>query len=275
MRRIVIIGTALAALFCVGAAYAAGDFNSYTANDTLSPSKAGTSSKPSPFALHETYTAKGNNGHEAGPLTRIVEGFYGVVRHAKGFPVCTAKMINTAGSTNGTWNKVCPKGSAIASGPVESLFVAATTPGGPGTPCNPYLYIYNGGPGVQVDFFTEYPFAPGPQYTCAGGAVKTGAAAAYSASVKQVGHYLVIDTKLPPNTSTSAGGLTGVYASLIKLDLLYKQLTKKINGKTVAYQASVGCSHGRRPYYYTFYAQNYQGQSPSTQTTTINRVGNC
>jgi hypothetical protein len=275
LKRTIVIGTALAALVGVGGAYGAGDFNSYTATATFSPSKAGSPANPSPLGMQQVWTANGNGGNEAGPLTRIVAKFYGMVGDGKDFPVCTAKMINDAGSTNGTWNKVCPKGSVIAQGPVESLFVAANTPGGPGAPCNPYLYIYNGGQGVQVDFFAEFPFAPGRQYTCAGGAVKTGSAAAYNVPVKRQGGYMVADAKLPPNVSTSAGGLTGVYASLIKYDLTFNKLTKKVRGKTVAYAASIACKNGKRPYSFTFYAQDYQGHSPSTQVTTISHTARC
>ena len=273
MRRIIIIGAAAAVLIGAGAAYGAGGFNSYTASNTFSPSGAGSLAKPSPFARHEVYTAQGN-GQQAGPLTHIVERFYGVVTDGKDFPVCTAKMINSAGNTKG-WNKVCPKGSIIAQGPVRSLFVPSNSPSGPAVPCNPYLYVFNGGQGVQVDFFTEFPFAPGPQYNCAGGAVKTGAAAAYNTYLTRRGGYLVDTVPLPANVSTSAGGLTGIYASLIKLDLTYKKLTKKVHGKTVAYEASIACRKGQRPYSYTFTAQNYQGQSPSTETKTVSHSSKC
>lgn len=275
MRRIAITGTLLVVLVSVGAAYAAGGFNAYTATAAFLPRQAGSSAKPSPFAMHQIWTAKGNSGNEAGPLTRIVAKIYGVVGDGKDFPVCTAKMINNAGSRDGSWNKVCPAGSLVGQGPVQSLFVPASRPSGPGAACNPYLYVYNGGQGVQVDFFTEFPFAPGPQYTCAGGAVKTGSAAAYNVSLKRQGGYLVADARLPANISTSAGGLTGVYASLIKYDLTFRKLTRKVKGKTVAYAASIACKQGRRPYSFTFVAQDYQGQSPGTQTTTVSHTSKC
>jgi hypothetical protein len=273
LRRIIIIGAAAAVLIGAGAAYGAGDFNSYTVSNTVSPSGAGSSARPSPFARHEVYTAQGN-GQEAGPITHIVEKFYGVVTDGKDFPVCTAKMINDAGNTKG-WNRVCPKGSIVAQGPVQSLFVPSNSPTGAAVPCNPYLYVYNGGQGVQVDFFTEPPFAPGPQYTCAGGAVKTGAAAAYNVYYQRQGGYEVVTVPVPPNASTSAGGLPGIYASLIKLDLTYKKLTKKVHGKTVSYEASIACKKGQRPYSYTFTARNYQGQSPSSETTTVSHSSKC
>jgi hypothetical protein len=266
---------ALAVLASAAVAYAASsDFNSYTANATFSPSKAGSKLKPVASGWHEVWTAHGNNGHETAPLTKIVTKIYGVVFDGKDFPVCTAAMINNAGNAGG-WNRVCPKGSQVGGGPVNSLFVPAPSPSGPGTPCNPYETLYNAGQGKRTIFFEEYPYAPGPQYTCAGGTVPTGSAAAYTETYRVSGGYEVINTPLPPNVSTSAGGLSGVYASLVKLNLTYPTLTRKVRGKKVSYQSSVACKAGKRPYSFTFSAQNYQGQSPPTQTTTVSGKASC
>ena len=276
MRRIIIASTAALVLIGAVAAYAASsDFNSYTAKATFSPSAAGSPAHPTLSGWHEVWTAHGNNGHETAPLKHIVTKLYGIRWDGKDFPVCTAAMINNAGSKNGSWNKVCPKGSQIGGGPVNSLFVPATSPNGPGVPCNPYEAVYNAGQGKRTIFFEEAPFAPGPQYTCAGGSVKTGAAAAYTETYKVTGGYEVLDTPLPPNVSTSAGGLTGVYASLVKLNVTFPKLTRKVKGKTVSYQESVACKAGKRPYSFTFTAQNYQGQSPSSQTTTVSGRAKC
>jgi hypothetical protein len=276
LRRIIIASTAAVVLAGAVAAYAASsDFNSYTASATFSPGKAGSKAQPSLSGWHELWTAQGTNGHATAPLTHIVAKLYGIRWDGKDFPVCTATMINNAGSKNGTWNKVCPKGSQIGGGPVNSLFVPATSPNGPGVPCNPYETTYNAGRGKRTVFFEEYPFAPGTQYTCAGGQVKTGAAAAYTETYTVQGGFEVLDTPLPPNVSTAAGGLTGVYASLQKLDVTFPKLTRKVKGKTVSYQESVACKAGKRPYSFTFTAQNYQGQSPATQTTTVSGSTKC
>jgi hypothetical protein len=271
----IISGVAMAVLVGAGAAFAAsGAFNSYTATQTFS-SSVGSPKHPSPMGFHEVWTAKGLNGHNAAPITKVVSKIYGMRTNGGKFPTCTAKQINHAGSTKGTWNKVCPKGSLIASGPVNSLFEPynnATASGAPA--CNPYLTIYNGGQGTQTFFFSEYPFAPGTQYTCLNGAVHTGAAAAYTGYVTQPSaanhNTWSIKIPLPASVSTMAGGINGVYASLIKLDVNYKKLTKKVNGKTVGYAESIGSKNGTRPYSFTFSAQNYAGQSPQTQTTTVN-----
>jgi hypothetical protein len=276
LRRFIVVITAAAVLLGAVAAYAASsDFNTYTASLGFAPGKAGTPAKPSPYAMREVWTAKGTNGHQAGPLTRIVRKIYGVRWDGKDFPVCTAKMINDAGSKDKSWNKVCPKGSLLGGGPVNALFVPANNPNSAGVPCNPYETVYNGGQGKRTIFFEEAPFAPGPQYTCAGGAVQTGAAAAYTETYSVKGGATVLDAPQPPATSTAAGGLPGVYSALLKLDLKFPKLTKKVKGKTVSYQSSVACKAGKRPYSLTFTAQNYAGQSPPTQTTTISHKVSC
>ena len=279
MRRTIIIGAALAALLGGGIAYAAStDFNSYTATETFSPNHAGTTKAPSALAIHELWTAKGNNGHNTAPLTKIVAKIYGMKTDGKDFPTCTASQINSAGTKNGSWNKVCPKGSLIGQGPVNSVLVSPNGPTSHGVPCNPYLYIYNGGQGSQVFFFTETPFAPSTAYTCVGGAVKTGSAPAYEGTITQPsssnGNTWTLTIPLPTTVSTNAGK-TGLYASLEKLNVNYGKLTEKKNGKTIAYGASVACKSGKRPWSFTFYAQNYKGQSPTTQTTTVPGTQSC
>ena len=56
--------------------------------------------------------------------------------------------------------------------------------------------------------------------------------------------------------STSAGGLTGTYASLVKLNLTFPKKTKKVRGKTVSYASSVACKGGKRTVEVTFTAEN-------------------
>jgi hypothetical protein len=183
-------------------------------------------------------------------------------------------MINNAGNSKG-WNKVCPKGSLIGQGPVNSEFVSPNPPYSVAGQCNPYLYIYNGGPKTQVFFFVEGNDSPNPsKYTCLGGAVPTGSAPAYNGNISYSGKTWVLTIPLPATVSTSAGG-TGTYASLLHLHVVYGNVTKKVHGKTVAYGESVGCSHNSRPWSFTFTAQNYNGRSPHTQTSTVSGSQKC
>ena len=282
MKRTIIIGAALAVLAGGGIAFAAGDFNSYTATQTFSPAAAGSKAHPSPFGTSEHWVAKGTNGANTAPLIKVVAKVYGEVTNGKDFPTCTAAKINAAGSSpKHNWNKACPGGETgpamIASGPVESQLESPSGVGG-GVPCDPYLYIYNGGQGSQVFFFTETPFAPSSKYTCVHGKVTTGSAPAYTGTITQAssgnGDMWTLTIPLPTTVSTNAGG-TGLYASLEKLDVNYAKKTTKKNGKTVAYGASFACKGGQRPYSFTFTAQNYAGKSPHTQTVTISHTASC
>ncbi len=109
--------------------------------------------------------------------------------------------------------------------------------------------------------------------TCA--TAKTGTScAAYSGTLSKSGKDAVQTIKLPGCASTDAAGLH-LYAALQKLDVTYKKLTVKKSGKTIGYAESVACSNGQRPYSFTFTAQNFKGQSPSTQTTTISGKQKC
>jgi hypothetical protein len=233
-----IIGAAAVAVLAVaGVAYAAA-FNNYTAKLAFSPSKAGSKSKPSPLSHTETLGASGVGGNRAAPLVDIKTTIYGIRSNAGNFPTCSASKIT---SNPAKWDKACPKGSLVATGPVNAM-LGPTDLSKPGSPCNPFLHVYNGGKGKLVFFFVIIP----PKYTCA--TLQTGASAPYIGHVKQVGNNLVTDVPLPPDVSTKAGGLTGVYGSLIKEKLSYKKLTKKVKGKTVGYQESFACKNGKRPY---------------------------
>lgn len=279
MRRIITIGTGLALLIGAAVAIAAtSQFNGYTATETFSPNHAGTATKPSPFSITEDWRAHGNNGHDTAPLVKIVAKIYGMKTDGKDFPTCTAAKINAAGNSHG-WNKACPGGETgpalIGQGPVNALFVAGSQPTEKNPPqCNPYLYIYNGGQNTQVFFFTEYPYAPGTQYTCLNGAVKTGAAGAYNGNISYAGKTWVLTIPLPANVSTSAGGIPNNYASLVHLHVTYAKKSTKKNGKTVYYGASTACSSGKRPWEFDFTAQNYQPQS-NQQTVVVKGTQAC
>ena len=266
MRRIIIIGTALAVLGGGAAALAAGSFNNYKASETFSPVKSGSAKHPSPMSITEDWKASGTNGHPTAPLTKIVAKIYGMKTYGQDFPTCTAAKINGDGANTGKWNKVCPKASLIGQGPVESVFVNPNPPYNVIGTCDPYLWIYNGGAKTQVFFFTEDTFTPNPsKYKCLGGNVHTGAAPAYNGHISMSGKTWVLTIPLPGSVSTNAGG-TGLYASLQHLHVHYSHKNIKKNGKTIGYGMSVACQSNKRPWSFAYTAQNYNGLSPHTQT---------
>ncbi len=144
----------------------------------------------------------------------------------------------------------------VAQGPVNAKLGPGNTLAGTGSPCNPYLHVYNGGGNKLVFFFVIIP----PKYTCA--TLKTGASAPYIGTIKQIGKNLVTDVPLPPDVSTSAGGLSGVYGSLIHEALTFSKSS----------QASVRCVGNKRPWTVTYTAVNQGAKLPPV---TVSGNGKC
>ena len=253
MRRIVVVATALAVLVVAASAYAAaGGFNTYTATVKASPNKAGSITAPAPIAFTEKYVASGTNGNRTAPLTDIKSVVYGIVNEGKGFPTCTLAKIQAAKS-----DTVCPKGSLVATGSITALLgplndQSSTAQGV--LPCNPLLDVWNAGQGKLVYFFVDK-----GSHTCAGGAIQTGFVGPFEGTIKTVGKNLLIDTPIPNYVSFP---LAGVEGSLTSETLNWLKVTRKVNGKTVAYSASVRCQSGKRPYSHKFTAE-LNGQSQS------------
>jgi hypothetical protein len=258
LRRIIILGTAFAVL--VGASVAAAaTLNTYTAGLKFSPSKAGSQKKQVPLGFTESLSAANDvSSNRAAPLVDIKTTIYGVVSNAKAFPICDGKKMSVMKS-----DSFCPKKALVATGPVNSKLGDSTLQG-PGTACNPFLHIWNGGKGKLWFFFTT-----GGKYQCAG--LHTGDTAAFLATVKQQGKNMVTNVPLPPGVSTAVAGHTGLYGSLIKEVLTYKKMTTKVKGKTVGFNASVGCKSGKRPYSVSFTAKSPAG----SETKVVKGAAKC
>jgi hypothetical protein len=254
LRRLVVIATALAVLVTAVSAYAAtGGFNTYSAKLTFAPNKAGSSKAPSAVGFTERYVANGTGGNRTAPLTDIKTTVYGVASNAKSFPTCSQAQIANAKSDAG-----CPRGALIATGSITAIVgpTADQSNGAPGSaPCNPLLHAWNGGPGKVVFFFVDQL----PDHGCYNGVITTGSVGPFVGSVKVVGKTLVMDTPIPKSVSFPVSGLEG---SLTSETLHYLKLTKTVKGKTVAFNQSVACNKGKRPYGVTFTAE-LNGQSQS------------
>ena len=252
MRRIVVVATALAVLITAVSAYAAtSGFNTYSAKLSFSPNKAGSGKAPSAVGFTQTYTAGGTKGNRTAPLTDVTTKIYGLVPNSKPFPTCSAAKIAAAKSDAG-----CPKGALVATGSITALIGPANNPSAQGLPCNPLLHVWNGGGNKTVFFFVDQP----PAHTCAGGAITTGMVGPFVATTRVVGKTLVMDTPVPSYVSFP---ITGVEGSLTGETLHWLKVTKKVRGRTVAYNQSVACNKGKRPYSVTFTAE-LNGQSQSS-----------
>jgi hypothetical protein len=273
MRRKLVAITALLCLVAAGAAYGAaatpvpdnGNINTYTGAYDVSHG-AGTANKPVAVSMVEHLgMASVTAGNVGAPLTDIKSTIYGLKSNGQYFPKCTVKMIDNAG-TSGKWNGVCPKGSLVASGTVNSVLVNSTLAQSAATPCNLKLWVYNAGPGQLAYFFT----VPGPS-SCAG--LPTGAAAAYSGTVQQAGKNLINDVKEPADISTSAGNISGTFGSLVSETLNWKKLTVKVKGKVYPYLGSTGCKSGKRPYAIKYTATTSSSLQPQYSATVTGTPG--
>ena len=256
MRRIVVIGTALAVLVAAASAFAAsGGLNTYTASLKFSPNKAGSGKAPSAIGWTQNYVAGGTNGNRTAPLTDIKTTIYGLTSNAKSFPTCSFGKISNAKS-----DAKCPKGALVATGSISAQLGPAESneqsTAVPTVPCNPLLHVWNDGPGKVVFFFVVT-----ASHTC--GPIQTGGVTPFIGTVKKVGKNLVLDTPIPHGVSFP---ITGVEGSLTGETLHYLKLTKKVNGKSVAYSASTACKGGKRPYSVTFTAESAPGATPESQT---------
>jgi hypothetical protein len=259
LRRIIIIGTALAVLVTAGVALAA-NLNTYGAGFKFAPLGAGSTHKPKNIGFNEMLSAGGVGGNRAAPLVDIRTTIYGIKSNGGLFPKCTAAII-TRDHTK--WDANCPKGSLVAQGPVNAILGASITPSAAGSPCNPYLHVYNSGAGKLTFFFVIF-----GKYQCAG--LKTGASAPYPGTIREVGNTMITDVPLPPDVSTEAGGLKGIYAALIKENLTWFNLTKKVGRKTVGINQSFKCVGHKRPWTVAFTAQKFPTQAgPNTVTQKV------
>jgi hypothetical protein len=257
VKRITMIGTALAVLGFAAAGYAAANYNSYGASNLAISKGGGSNAKPVALGMTEVQKVSAPSGQRAAPLTDIKLTIYGVKLDAGKLPVCTdAKILSNKTSSFGG----CSKGSLIANGPVHALLGAASNPSATGTPCNPYLHVFNGGPKTQVFYFYT------KSATDCGG-LTTGATAPYDGHISYSGGNAVINVPLPPDISTKVANQPGLYSSLIGETLVY---SKTVGGKV--YMAGVGCKGGKRPWTMTFTDHKYSGGS---ETQTVKGSSKC
>jgi hypothetical protein len=250
MRRIIIIGTAIAVLVGAASAYAA--LNTYTANVTVAGG-AGSPKSPVPVAVTEHYGATNvTAGLVAAPLVDIKTTIYGLQSNAGKFPTCNGNTISVRKD-----DTFCPAKALIATGSVHAELGSPSLKATGAIPCNPFLHAWNGGPGTAWFFFLT-----SSQHLCA--TLHTGDTQAYPATISQQGKNLVINLPLPSYISTAVAHHPGLYGSLITETLSYRKVTTRVNGKTVGYISSVGCLHGKRPWKVQFTAVS--GSTKETKT---------
>ena len=250
MRRLAIIGTAIAVLGATCAAYAATHFNNYKGSK-LAISRGSKSA----LSMVETLKASAPSGDRAAPLTDVKLTIYGVKLDSGKLPVCTDALI-VKKKTNPDGG--CPKGSLIGNGPVHSMLGPSSTSSSSASAgvvaCNPYLHIFNGGPKRQVFYYYTKSATD-----CHG--LTTGATQPFDGHISYSHGNAVVNIPQPADVSTRVANVPNYYGSLITATYTF---AKTVNGK--AYTVGTGCKRGKRPWSITFTAKNYNGGGSDTQT---------
>ena len=231
MRRIIIIGTALAVLVSAAAAWAASDPNSYKSSVATSPKKAGSAAKPKPLGWTQTISVKSNqSGKNAAPLKDIKTWIYGFKVDTKLAPTCSSSTIESSDGSS------CPAKSVVATGTLSAVLGPPNRDSAESENCDVDLSVYNGGKNYVWFFFK----VPSPS-DCPG--VTTGDVTPYKGTFSKSGKDLVLNVPVPADASTDAGNL-GFYGSLVHESLTWKKITKKHKG----YFTTDACKAGKRPY---------------------------
>ena len=249
MKRILVVGTALAVLAGASVASAA-PYNNYAGTGLSISNGAGSAKKPVALGMVEKLAVSAPAGSRAAPLTNIKMTIRGVKLDTGKLPVCSdAKILQDKASPTGA----CPKGSLIGTGTVKALLGPGTNPtSSMGTPCNPHLNVFNGGPNTQVFYFWTKTASD-----CSG--LTTGSTAPYDGHISYKNGNAVINIPLPGDISTKVAGQPNFYSSLIAETVNYG---KQAGGKT--YMASV--AKGKRTWSISLTAQGYNGSGSQTQT---------
>ena len=251
MKRIVIIGTAVAVL--VGAGVASAAYNNYSGTSLAISKGAGSANKPVALTMVEKLAAQAPSGLRAAPLTDIKLTIHGVKLDAGKLPACSDAMIeqNKISPTGG-----CPAGSLIGAGAIQARLGAASDNTSPGTPCNPHLNVFNGGPNTQVFYlFTK------TANDCGG--LTTGSTAPFDGHISYHNGNAVVDIPQPSDISTKVAGQPGLYSSLIG---------ETVNYAKHGYMVGVGCQNGKRAWSVSFTAHTYAGAS---ETRTVSGSAAC
>ena len=237
MRRIVLIATAVGLLVAAASAYAA--INTYTSSLGFTSKQAGSASKPSPIGFTQDIKASGTKPNRTAVLLDWKTRIYGLTVDGKDFPTCSVTKIAAALNDN-----KCNKGAEVATGDVTALLGNQNVFTTAGTPCDPDLHVWNGGQGKLTFFFVIT-----PTHQCVG--TVTGTTQPWTATYKRSGKYLLIDVPVPKDVDYP---LPSQVASLATIHMVWLKVNRKVNGKTVAAIASVGCQGAKRPYSTTFTA---------------------
>ena len=240
MRRIIILGTAVTVLLAVSVAVAVAATPARTPTrraSRSSPTRPAASTSRSRSASRRTSTATNAPPATRGPAHRHQDDDLRPEVEREGLPDLQRDQIDAAKK-----RQLLPEGRAGRHRPSQRACWAAPDLAQARHRLQSVPGRLERRPGQAVVLLHDR-----RQRTSALG-LKTGATAAYAGHI--YGARQVHGHGRPASAGRLDDGreLTGLYGSLIKEVLTFKNLKTKVQGKTVGINASIGCLKGKRPY---------------------------
>jgi hypothetical protein len=244
----IVLGLA-ATLAMAGGAVAQTDAPSHTSKVTISPSKAGTKTKPKAVSTKLTIS----NSRASGTTAKRIEIFFdkNIRMSPKGFPLCSASKVENDGSD------ACPSGSKLGTGTAGAV-VNPTGAGGKAPTPLAFKNTFFVGSSKSLTIFLEQ----------TNGDVRAILVGKISKASGKYGQKLSID--IPENLQQPA---PDVYSALTDIATSLKGTTGS-GSKKHGFFESLGCTGGK----YSFqtritYAPN--PTAPSKPSSTNAGTGNC
>ena len=247
MRKLSIAVAAMLLLGLAAVAYAQTQVNTYTVTGSVSPSRAGTSSKPVPIGLSFGYKVGEASGLRPTPVRRYSIRFDGLKTNGALFPRCSVGTLEERGPEG------CPAGSQVGSGFIRNATGASANPADKSIVCNAAVTVWNSGKDRGALYIKGSPSSTDPRTRCAielaspiaTRFVKRGRATALEFDVPQ--------SLLHP-LSTLDNAVEEVTSSI-------RRVTRRGRGY---FESAGGCRNGRRAISVVFTPERGEPKSAST-----------
>ena len=224
MRNARIAVFAALAVLGLVAAVAFAATNSYTVKGSVSPSKAGTPTKPKPASVGFAVNVTEASGLRPAAISTVELTVPDGVLNQKPFPKCSASTVASNASS-------CPAGSVVGSGSAKAVAGGTADPADKSLPCSLSGKIYNGANSQVLLHVTGSP------PTCALEIDKV-----IVGKIRKVGKVYKVKFTIPDDLIHPAPGFTSGIESLTGT---ITKVTKKVKGKTVGLIATTACPGGK------------------------------
>ena len=237
-----------AALTLAAPAYAV---NEYDIKASTSPTKSGTTSKPTPVGVNLGFTTRDPEGGRPLSMEQLTVAFDGMRVNTNAFAKCSATAITQAKN-----DSKCPSGSLIATGYARNLAGDRNNRADRSISCYLSLRLHNSGNNKLALFVKGDPNAPGDK-SC-----PIDLATAIPISVVRNAKGASLRLAIPESLKHPLATLTN---SVVEMNLKVARKTTKVKGKTIGLFETTGrCVNRKRTVTLTF---NNEGGNVAKQST--------